>query len=100
MVCVSDFKLNNKYYISLMPPFRTKELKLRVIIHKLEIKSDTNPFDYVTFSILTSSNEIIDECGLNKVKMPLSCIKKVETLSNILDKLFKNDIIYMIDEYI
>jgi hypothetical protein len=43
---------------------------------------------------------MIEECGLNSVAVPLPCIKKVETLHDILDKLFIDDIIYLINEYI
>ena len=100
MVSLSNFKINHKYYISLQPPFRKKELKLRVIIHKLEPKVNLNVVDYITLSTLSSSKDIIDECGFNQVAVPLPCIKKVESLHDILNDVFLDDIIYLINEYI
>jgi len=100
LINTDRFKLNHKYYISVLPPFRTKQLSLRMTVHDLTPKSDTCVVDYITFSTLSSSKDMIEECGLNSVAVPLPCIKKVETLHDILDNLFIDDIIYLINEYI
>jgi hypothetical protein len=100
LINTDRFKLNHKYYISFLPPLRTKELSLRMKVHELTPKSGTCIVDYITFSTLSSSKDMIEECGLNSVAVPLPCIKKVETLHDILDKLFIDDIIYLINEYI
>ena len=97
---VSDFKVNHKYYISFLLPFRIEELKLRIIVHKIEPKSSATLVDYITFSTLTSTKDIIVECGLNQVAVPLPYIKKVETLYDILNNVFIDDIIYLINDYI
>ena len=100
MIHISNFKVNHKYYISFLPPFHRKELNLRIIVNKLEPKTRPELVDYITFSTLKSTKDIIDECGLNQVAVPLPCITKVETLHHILDNVFIDDIIYLINEYI
>jgi len=100
MIDLSNFKINHKYFISLLPPFGIEPLNLRIIVNKLEPKSRPELVDYITFSTLKSTKDIIDECGLNQVAVPLPCITKVETLHNILDNILIDDIIYLINEYI
>lgn len=98
---LSDFKVNTKYYITLHAPFRTNTLYLRVIIHDLLPKASPDVVDYITFSTLPSSKHILDECGFNSVSVPLPCIENnVETLHGILDKVFIDDVIYLIEQYL
>ena len=100
MVDILDFKLHHKYYISLLPPFRNEELKMCVKINSIRPRSNSNLVDYITFTTLSSSKDFLEECGLNSVSVPLPCIKKVESLHNILDKVLLDDMIYLINEYI
>ncbi len=100
MISLSNFKVNNKYYIDLQMPFRKKKLKLRITIHELMPKMNPNLVDYIQISTLSSSKDIIEECGLNPVTLPVPYIKKVETLHDILNDVFIDDIIFLINEYI
>tara|TARA_E500000331_G_scaffold286147_1_gene280847 strand:- start:115 stop:363 length:249 start_codon:yes stop_codon:yes gene_type:complete len=81
-------------------PFRNEELKLRVTIHELMPKMNPIVVDYIQISTLASSKDIIEECGLNPVTVPVPYIKKVETLHEILNDIFIDDIIFLINEYI
>jgi hypothetical protein len=100
MVHISDFTVNHKYYINLQMPFRKDELKLRVIIHELIPKTNQGILDYIMMSTISSSKDIIDECGFNPVTIPLPCIKKVLSLHDILNDIFIDDIIFLINEYV
>jgi hypothetical protein len=107
MIDLSNFKLNEKYFITIQMPLQTKELKLRILVHELIhepylnfLKPNTYIIDHIRFNTSILCKDIIDECGYNFVVVPLPCIKKVESLHDILDKIFIDDIIYLINEYI
>jgi|TARA_B100001063_G_C16771352_1_gene561829 major membrane immunogen (membrane-anchored lipoprotein) len=103
MVTLTNFKVNNKYYIILNmynEYNKVNEIKLRVIINELIPKMNPNTVDYITLSTLSSSKEFIKECGLNSVAIPLPYIKKTETLHDIFKNIFIDDIIFLINMYI
>jgi hypothetical protein len=103
MVSLTNFKLNNKYYIILRIPNEynnVDEIKLRVIINEIIPKMNPNAVDYITISTMSSSKEFIKECGLNSVAIPLPYIKKTETLNDIFKNIFMDDIIFLINMYI
>ena len=99
MLNITDFKINNKYFITFESPYFST-LQLRVIINKLEPKSREDLVDYITFSTLPSSKDLIDECKLNPIAVPLPLIIKKETLKDIFNRILIDDIIYLINEYI
>ena len=104
MVELADLKVNNKYFISMNVPTMKipeyKNLSLRVIINYIEPKSQEHLLDYVTFTILPSSKDLIDARKFNQFAVPLPLIIKKETLHDILNTIFIDDIIYLINEYI
>jgi hypothetical protein len=100
MVSLSKFKTNAKYYINLEIPCRKDELNLRVIIHEVIHKTNPNAVDHVLLSTLSSSKDIMEECGFNPITVPLPCIKKIIHLHDILNDIFIDDILYLINEYI
>ena len=100
MVRLSDFKVNNKYYITFNAPFNEKETNLRIIVHELIPKINPNAVDYINFSTMSSSKDVINECGFNSVSVPLPYITKVETLHNIINDKFIDDVIFLINEYV
>jgi hypothetical protein len=99
MVSLSKFKVNSKYYITFEMPCK-KELELRVIIHELIPKTIPTVIDYIQLSTMSSSKDYIEECGLNPVTVPLPYITKVVDLHDILNDIFIDDIIFLINEYI
>ncbi len=95
----TDFKVNEKYYIETDIPY-LHNVQLRIIINCIQLKSREELVDYITFTTLPSSKDLIDECQYNKIAIPISYIKKKETLKEILNNILIDDIIYLIEQYI
>lgn len=94
----TDFKVNEKYYIETDIPY-LHNVQLRIIINCIQLKSREELVDYITFTTLPSSKDLIDECQYNKIAIPISYIKKKETLKEI-NNILIDDIIYLIEQYI
>ena len=60
--------------INLEMTFRKDKLKLRVVILELIPKMNPIVVDYIALCTISSSKDIVEECGLNAVTVPLSCI--------------------------
>ena len=99
-ICLSNLKVNSKYYITIIPPFRINPYYMRVIIHELIATLNSDVPNYINFTTLLSSKDIITECGLNNIIIPLPCVQKIETLHEILNKIFIDDVIFLIEQYI
>lgn len=100
---LSNFKINNKYYIILHMYDKNNivyQLNLRVIIQELIPKITTNSNDYISLRTMSSSKEFIKECGLNSLVVPLLYIKQSETLYDIFKNKLIDDIIYLINQYV
>lgn len=103
MVSLTNFKVNNKYYIKLNIPNECNEvdeINLRVMINEIIPKMNPNAVDYITLSTMSSSKEVIKDCGLNMIAIPLPYIKKTETLDDIFKNIFMDDIILLVDMYV
>ena len=99
-ICLSNFKLNSKYYVTLIPPYRNCSYYLRIIIRELIPKLSVKATDYLVLETLISSKDLIPECVYNNISVPILCIKKIETLHEILNKIFIDDVIFLIEQYI
>lgn len=100
---MTELTINKKYYvICKLPEYMNKNiyLQLHILIHDIHINTQIIGCDYITISTTKNSKDIIDECGYNKLTLPLSCIQEAQDLHNILDTLFIDDIIYVINSYI
>jgi hypothetical protein len=83
-----------------MPPFGKYPYYLRIIIRELIPKLSVKATDYLVLETLTSSKDLIPECVYNNISVPLLCIKKIETLHEILNQIFIDDVIFLIEQYI
>lgn len=103
MIDVLDFKVNEKYFITIEHPLNKQLIDLRVRIHEIIPKLNPNSVDYIAISNLPSSKNFNKELRLeiNSIcHIPLLLIKKKESLHKILNKVFIDDIIFLINEYI
>ena len=103
MINELDFKVNEKYFITIEHPLNKQLIELRVRIHEIIPKFNQNSIDYIAILNLPSSKNFNKELRLdiNSIcHIPLLLIKKKESLYKILNKVFINDIIFLINEYI
>ena len=101
MINISDFKINNKYYIKIInATLVNPEIHSHVIINNLIPKFRSDLVDYISLSTLSSSKNFIENCGLNQIDVPLPLIRKVESLYDIFNGVLLNDIIYNINQYL
>ena len=66
-ICLSNFKVNSKYYVTLIPPYRNCSYYLRIIIRELIPKLSVKATDYLVLETLTSSKDLIPECVYNNI---------------------------------
>ena len=101
MINISDFKINNKYYIKIInSTLVNPQIHLYVIINNLIPKLRSDLVDYISLSTLSSSKNFIENCGLSQIDVPLPLIRKVESLYDIFNGVLLNDIIYNINQYL